>query len=168
MPNITPTRFHEQLRDTFHTARSMVTQYGHAEEILILFDGRGRRQMFLNQANEPYSRQPELVADLVRALHATAAIHVCETWLGWLTATDPGLNATPPGDRPDREEALIVTGAWPAMGIEQTYTAQIVRPAEGTVDVVDLDLSAALERTGIPQASEITAKSWLVEALPTY
>jgi hypothetical protein len=107
------------------------------------------------------------VQGLIRQHHATAAIHVAEAYLSWLSG-DADIDPIRPGVRRDREEVLIVAGLWPLMKINRVRCASVVRPSDGVADVVDHDLAGEAEAAGLGRDDVVSAASWLAALLPRH
>jgi hypothetical protein len=165
---LTPALFNAKAEEVWKTARDNVLTYGHAAEVLMLFDGRGREDIILNKSAVPFSQRLDYVRQLVRAFHATAGIHIAEAWMGFLTqGRAPEVDEMRPTDRPDREEVLIVCACWPLMKVAQARCASIIRSGD-VVDLVSLDVEGALGALGLPTGGTLTATSWLIDVLPRH
>lgn len=164
-----PQEFIARVDQMFATAKDLLTRDGVLLQAIALFDCHARQRMVVNEGDTPLSQQPERVRALIREFHACAAISISEAWLAWLTRSgDPQVDSLAPADRPDREEVMVVSGTWPTMGITHTRVATVLRPAEDTVDLVELDIDGALTAAGLPADGLLSSSSWLTPLLPEY
>lgn len=140
--------FDEALTGVFGQACRNVVKDGRAHTVIHGFDKRGAVSvMILETYTEPdpdeaaealargivmfpgpfRDRLPDL-ADLFARTGTVAAIHVAEAWKATYREDDDRA----PSQREDRDEVLIVQGAWPAQVYERALLAQIVRDSAGT------------------------------------
>ena len=153
----------------FETAKELMAKDGVLIHVLALLDCHGREKLVVNDSDEPFSQQTQRIQAIIRRHRACAGVSIAGARLAWLTLSgDPQVDGLRPVDRPDREEVVAVSGTWPVMGITHTRVATVLRPSEGVVDVVDLDIAGAERAAGLPADGLLSSSSWLSPLLPEY